>query len=41
MIGSDANIQTAKYRKMDEDFSILYYLYISKVDSFRIKYIPF
>ncbi len=40
MISSDANIQTAKYRKMDEDFPILYYLYISKIDSFQIEYIP-
>ena len=39
MISSDGNIQTAKYRKLDEDFSQLYFLYVNPADSFDITYI--
>lgn len=41
MISSDGNIQTAKYRRLDEEFSELYCQCISPTDSFEIKYIPF
>ena len=39
MISSDGNIQTAKYRRLDEEFSKLYFLYINPEDSFKIEYI--
>lgn len=41
MIPSDGNIQSAKYRRLDEEFSELYYQFINPSDSFKIKYIPF
>ena len=41
MISSDGNIQTAKYRRLDEDFSELYFQYVTQEDSFKIRYIPF
>jgi hypothetical protein len=39
MIPSDGNILTAKYKKLDEDFSELYFQYFGPVKNFKIEFL--
>ena len=41
MIPSDGNIRTAKYKKLDEDFSELYFQCIGPYDEYKIEYLPY